>query len=98
MIDSLKLCRVAFIAVTLSSASFAFAGPSVDSVEMQKALAKVDAGPDELRRFVQRTKPIYQLDYTEVMQVHFAKKALAANASSTPQAPTVSTALAGDRK
>jgi hypothetical protein len=65
-----RLTKTALVATGLLMASFAFAGPSVSSPEMQKALAKAQQGPDELRWFIQRTKPIYQLDYYEVMGVH----------------------------
>jgi Trp operon repressor len=51
------------------------AGPPSASVEMQKALAQAELGPDDLRRFVHRTRMIYQLSYAEVMQRHLASKA-----------------------
>jgi len=70
------LTKTALVASALVSASFAFAGPSSASLEMKAALAKAQEGPTELRRFVQRTKPIYQLDYYEVMSAHEQRQEL----------------------
>ena len=75
------LTKTALVASALLSASFAFAGPSSASPEMQAALAKAQEGPTELRRFVQRTKPIYQLDYYEVMRAHEQRQAVATEAA-----------------
>lgn len=33
---------------------------------MERALAKAQEGPDELRRFVARTAPIYMLDWNQI--------------------------------
>jgi hypothetical protein len=41
---------------------------------MVKALGKAREGSTELRRFIERTKPIYNLDYNDVMDVHEAQK------------------------
>jgi hypothetical protein len=62
----------ALFATTMLSASFALAGPSVSSPEMKTALAKAREGSTELRRYVERTKPIYNLDYFEVMSAYDA--------------------------
>jgi hypothetical protein len=45
-----------------------------------------------LRRYVERTKPIYELDYNEVMAIAEQQKAMAANA---PGNPPVEVARAG---
>lgn len=71
------LRSTALVATVLMWAPFAFAGPSVASPEMKAALAKAQQGPTELRRYVERTKPIYQLDYVEVMTVHEQQAAAA---------------------
>lgn len=68
------LTKTALVATALLSASLAFAGPSVSSPEMKTALAKAKEGPTELRRYVQRTKAIYGLDYFEVMAVAEAQQ------------------------
>ena len=79
-----ELTKTTIIAAALLSASFAFAGPSVPSPEMKTALAKAMEGPTQLRRYVERTKPIYNLDYFEVMTLHEARKA-----ASGDEAPVV---------
>ena len=66
--------RAALVAAALSCGSVADAGPSVSSPEMVRALAKAQQGPTELRRFIGRTKTIYNLDYTEVMTIHEAQR------------------------
>lgn len=71
------LTKATFVAGGLLFGSLAFAGPSVSSPEMVKALVKAKESPTELRRFIERTKPIYGLDYFEVMSIHEAHKALA---------------------
>ena len=82
-----RLTKTALVASAFLSASFAFAGPSAASPEMKAALAKAQEGPTELRRFVQRTKPIYQLDYYDVMAAHEQQRAaVAADAVSVAQA------------
>jgi hypothetical protein len=64
-----KWSTACLIGAALVSAPIAMAGPSAPSPEMQRALAKAAQGPEALRRYVERTKPIYMLDYTEVMLV-----------------------------
>lgn len=71
------LTMATVVASGLLFGSLAFAAPSVSSPEMVKALAKAKEGPTELRRFVQRTRAIYGLDYYEVMAIHEAQQALA---------------------
>jgi hypothetical protein len=84
-----RLTKTALVATAFLSASFAFAGPSPASPEMKAALAKAQEGPTELRRFVQRTKPIYQLDYYEVMSLQEQQRAVA-----RAEAPTIARAAA----
>jgi hypothetical protein len=71
--------KATLVAAALSCGSVAYAGPSVSSPEMVKALARAHEGPTELRRFIERTKPIYNLDYTEVMTIHEVQKLAARN-------------------
>ena len=76
---TLQLCRAALVATAFATTSLAVAGgPSPASIEMQVALAKAEQGPDELRRYVHRTRMIHALDYIDVMRVHEAKKAASA--------------------
>jgi hypothetical protein len=90
---TLKLCGTALVAGMLLSAPVAMAGPSVASPEMQTALAKAAQGPDELRRYIHRTRMIYALNYAEVAgHYEAAKAAKAANAT-----PATKTASAPDR-
>ena len=72
-----RLSKAALVAIALLSSSVVLAAPSVASPEMRTALAKAQEGPAELRRFVQRTKGIYQLDYAEVMSIHEQRQAVA---------------------
>jgi hypothetical protein len=58
---------IALVVTAMLATPLAFAAPSTGSPGMQAALAKAREGSNELRRYVERTKPIYQLDYTEVM-------------------------------
>jgi hypothetical protein len=67
----------AVVGAAILSSSAAFAGPALSSHEMQTALVKAREGPTELRRYVERTKPIYELDYNEVMAVAEQQKAMA---------------------
>jgi len=67
---------VAVLFFLFGSPAAVLAGPPLASVEMQKALAQAELGPDDLRRFVHRTRMIYQLSYAEVMQQHLALKAI----------------------
>ena len=95
-----RICRAALVITTLVTGSFAVAGgPSPASPEMQTALAKAAQGPDELRRFIHRTRMIYALNYAEVAgQYEAAKAAQAANAANAGNAtPSTRTASAPDR-
>ena len=78
-----RLSKAALVAIALLSSSVVLAAPSVASPEMRTALSKAQEGPTELRRFVQRTKPIYQLDYAEVMSIHEQRQAVAQDAAPT---------------
>lgn len=62
------------IAAAFMAAPLAIAGPSATSHEMKTAFAKAAQGPQQLRWYVQRTKPIYMLDYNEVMDQFEASK------------------------
>ncbi len=81
-----ELSKAAFVAVALLSASLAFAGPSVASQEIKTAFAKFEEGPDALRRYVQRTKTIYALDYGEVLEAHAKVKAAEVERSAVARA------------
>ena len=72
-----RLTKTALVASALLSSTFALAAPPAATPEMKAALGKAQEGTTELRRFVQRTKPIYQLDYYEVMAVHEQQRAAA---------------------
>ncbi len=63
----LKCCNGAFIAAMLVSAPIAIASPPIESHEMKTAFAKAAEGPRQLRRYIERTSPIYALNYDEVM-------------------------------
>jgi hypothetical protein len=65
--------KAALVAAAVSCGSAAHAAPPVSSPEMARALAKAQEGPTELRRFIERTKPIYYLDYNQVMAIHEAQ-------------------------
>ena len=82
-------CKGAIIAVALAAAPTAFAGPSAASPEMKTALSKAAEGPDQLRRYVERTRTIYALSYNEVMNTFEAAKAAAIE--QTPQVAQGST-------
>ena len=74
---TLSWCKGAIIAVALVPAPVAVAGASAESREMKTALAKAAEGPDQLRRYVHRTRMIYALSYNEVMDRFEASKAAA---------------------
>ena len=77
MMTKSSWCKGAIIAVALVAAPMAVAGPSAESREMKTALAKAAEGPDQLRRYVHRTRMIYALSYNEVMDRFEASKAAA---------------------
>jgi hypothetical protein len=58
--------KVALVATAMTTGFAAQAGPSASSPGMARAFARADEGPNALRRFIERTKPIYNLDYAEV--------------------------------
>jgi hypothetical protein len=76
-------CKGAIIAVAFAAAPMAIAGPSAASPEMKTALVKAAEGPDQLRRYVERTRTIYALSYNEVMDRFEASKMAAID--NTPQ-------------
>ena len=53
---------------------------------MKTALAKAEQGPDALRWYVQRTKSIYGLDYSEVMNAYTEAQTAKVQASSIAEA------------
>jgi len=67
----------AIIVMALVVTPSAMAGPSDASPEMKTALVKASEGPDQLRRYVERTRAIYALSYNEVMGKFEASKAAA---------------------
>jgi hypothetical protein len=78
------LSLAAVVGAAILSSSAVLAGPSISSHEMQTALARAREGPTELRRYIERTKPIYELDYNEVMAIAEQQKAMAANTPARP--------------
>lgn len=56
------------VSMALLAIASANAGTLAPTPELKLAFAKADQGPDQLRWFVQRTKTIYALDYTDVLQ------------------------------
>jgi hypothetical protein len=76
-------CKGAIIAVALAAAPMAVAGPSAASPEMKTALTKAAEGPEQLRRYVERTRTVYALSYNEVMASFEASKI--ATSENTPQ-------------
>lgn len=69
-------------------AAFATAGTPVASAEppsvtpvMQKAFTHYEAGPEDLRRFVYRTRMIYELDYAQVVKAYEAVRTALAPAA-----------------
>lgn len=71
--------RVALVATAMSMGFAAHAGPSASSPEMTRAFVKAQEGPTVLRRFIERTKPIYNLDYAEVATAYESHKMAAAH-------------------
>lgn len=62
------------VASAVAWAPLASAAPSLSSPEMKTAFAKAAQGPESLRRYVERTKPIYMLDYNEVMSLAYPER------------------------
>ena len=75
----LKYCNGAFIAAMLISAPLATAASPTESHEMKTAFAKAAEGPGQLRRYIERTSPIYALNYNEVMTQFQAAQAASTN-------------------
>lgn len=75
------LSLAAVVGAAILSSSAALAGPPASSHEMTTALAKAREGPTALRRYIERTKPIYALDYNEVVAVAERQGAMARDGS-----------------
>ena len=71
------------VAASVAWAPLASAARSVATPEMKTAFAKAAQGPDALRRYVERTKPIYFLDYNEVMALAYPERAAMGDAPVT---------------
>ena len=69
------------VASAIAWAPLATAAPSLGSPEMKTAFAKAAQGPESLRRYVERTKPIYMLDYNEVMSLAYPERMSAAESA-----------------
>ncbi len=67
------------VASAVAWAPLASGAPSLSSPEMKTAFAKAAQGPESLRRYVERTKPIYMLDYNEVMALAYPERMSAAD-------------------
>lgn len=65
-------CSFALLAATLVCAPAAQADPPTVAPPMQKAIQQLEQGPDQLRRFVHRTRMIYELDYADVVAAYKA--------------------------
>ena len=76
----LKLCSAGLAAAALAAAIPATAGPPSVTPAMQRALAKAEEGPEQLRWYVYRTRTIYALDFHDMMAQLDAGKAAAAEA------------------
>ena len=74
-----KLCSGALVAAALVSASPAFA-LQVGTAGVREALAQAAQGPDQLRRFIWRTRQIYLLNFDEI--IAFAESNKTANIQS----------------
>lgn len=81
----------AVLAAALLVAPAAWAEPPTVTPAVQKAFTQLEQGPDQLRRFVQRTRMIYALDYAGVVAAYEAKRAsepparVAASAATTAE-------------
>ncbi len=82
----------ALLAAALLCAPAAYADPGPASPAMQKAFTQLEQGPDQLRRFVQRTRMIYALNYAEVVAAHDAKRAAEAPPQLAESQPAVASA------
>ena len=73
--------RGAIAAVVFALAQSAIASSSAGSQEMKTAFSKAAEGPDELRRYVERTRAIYALNYADVMAAYEASRVAAEKAT-----------------
>ena len=80
------------IAAALLVAPAAYAEPPTVTPAVQKAFTQLEQGPDQLRRFVQRTRMIYALNYAEVVAAHDAKRAAEAPPQAAESQPPVARA------
>ena len=80
---TMKLCGAGLIAVALAASTQALAEPAAVTPEIQRALAKAEQGPDELRQFVHRTRAIYSLNYYQVAALYEARKIASIDAPTT---------------
>lgn len=65
----------ALLAAALVVVPAAYAEPPTVTPAVQKAFTQLEQGPDQLRRFVQRTRMIYALDYAGVVAAYEARRA-----------------------
>ena len=65
----------ALLAAALVVVPAAYAESPTVTPAVQKAFTQLEQGPDQLRRFVQRTRMIYALNYAEVVSAYEAKRA-----------------------
>ncbi|CAG0959706.1 hypothetical protein BURK1_00649 [Burkholderiales bacterium] len=80
----------ALVAVALLGPPVASAQPPSVNPVVQKAFVHLEQGPEELRRFVHRTRMIYQLDYVQVIKSYeAARRAQARAAAGEPRVASV---------
>lgn len=71
-------CIGALFALVLAAPVVQAAEPPSVTPVMQRAIAQYEQGPEQLRRYVFRTRMIYGLDYAEVVKAHDAVRTAAA--------------------
>jgi len=74
----------ALLAAALAVPSTASAEPPSVTPVMKKAFDQLEQGPDQLRRYVFRTRMIYELDYAQVVKAYEAAHGTQAAAASEP--------------
>lgn len=70
----LTLTAGAVFAAALAGTSAALAEPPPDTPVMLKAFSLYEQGPEHLRRFVFRTRMIYELDVMQVVKAYDAAR------------------------
>ena len=65
-------CSFALLTAAFVCAPAAQADPPTVAPPMQKAFKQLEQGPDQLRRFVYRTRLIYELDFAGVVAAYQA--------------------------